>query len=63
MSEELKQEVEARAPVPSRASMRKEDFEDHGYTPNCPGCASILLKRHYIIKGTLRHVGKEWRNV
>ena len=27
--------------------MRKEDFADHGYTANCPGCGSILLKRHY----------------
>ena len=47
LSEELKEEVKARAPAPRRAGIKKEDFKDHGYTPNCPGCTSIVLKRHY----------------
>ena len=47
MSEELQEEVKTKVPAPRRAGLKKEDFAGHGYTPNCPGCTSILLKRHY----------------
>ena len=42
MSEELRMETQVKAPAPRRANIKKEDLLKHGYTPNCPGCTSIL---------------------
>ena len=47
MSEELLRDTEMKAPPPRNANLKKGDFAKHGYTPDCPGCTSILLGRHY----------------
>ena len=42
LSEELIKESLSKPPAPRRASMQKQDFKDHGYTPDCPGCIAIV---------------------
>ena len=40
--ERLELERDSHVAEPRRLYLRKEDFEVHGYTVNCPGCVSVL---------------------
>ena len=52
-----KLETEEFVPVPKRVYISRENLEDFGFTPRCPGCTSLRDKRtRKIVAGGLKRV-------